>query len=357
MQKPQRAAKTGLRPNSFIFIAIWILTTLFASQAQGANMEKEQTIYLAGGCFWGVQEYFSRLPGVLATQTGYANSITEKPDYGQVCSGKTNAAEAVRIDFNPAKISLATILKYFFTIIDPLSLNRQGNDIGTQYRTGIYYADPTQLPVINEVCALEQGKYGQPLAVEILPLKNFWPAENYHQDYLKKNPAGYCHINLNAKPDATLTEAEQARYSLPPESELMASLTPQQYAVTRKAFTEPAFSGEYWNNHRPGIYVDVATGQPLFSSSDKFDSGTGWPSFTKPIISGAISGHLDNSHGMKRIEARSSAGHSHLGHIFPDGPASAGGLRYCINSAALRFIPYEEMEKAGYGHLKKLVHN
>lgn len=327
-----------------LFLFIW------TTYAEGGEKNMED-IYFAGGCFWGVQEYFSRIPGVVSTVTGYANSSTVNPDYRQVCSGSTNAAEAVRVVYDPAQVGLEDLTREFFAIIDPLSVNRQGNDHGTQYRTGIYFTDRAQLPALKRAYAREQGHYGAPLAVELGLLQNFWPAEDYHQDYLKKNPDGYCHINLERSGRPAESIVDQKKYPLPKEAELRQRLSEQEYAVSRSGATEPPFSGKYWDKHDAGIYVDAATGEPLFSSADKFDSGTGWPSFTKPIDPGVIYGRLDQSHGMTRIEAVSRSGESHLGHIFPDGPREAGGQRYCINSAALRFIPFADMEKAGYGYL------
>lgn len=343
--------KTIAYSKKIIFLILPLLFCVaLTCRSEGKEMKKE--IWFAGGCFWGVQEYFSRLPGVLATETGYANSRVANPGYRQVCAGNTGAAETVKVAYDPQKIDLATLIKKFFAIIDPLSVNRQGNDIGDQYRTGIYYADPADKPIIDEAYAEEQGGYGRPLAVEVLPLSNFYPAEDYHQDYLKKNPGGYCHINLDKASENPEEAIPDKNYVKPADDVLREKLTPMQYAVTQKAATEPAFSGQHWNRHEDGIYVDIVTGEPLFTSKAKFDSGTGWASFTKAIDSRAILGSLDSSHGMRRIEARSRHGHSHLGHIFPDGPT---GLRYCINDAALKFIPKADMEKEGYGYLLKLL--
>lgn len=316
---------------------------LLAGVARGENMERK--IWFGGGCFWGVQEYFSRLPGVLATRTGYANSSVANPDYRQVCSGETNAVEAVEIIYDPEVIDLPYLVDCLFTIINPFSVNRQGNDVGTQYRTGVYYVGEEEKAELEKIFAGLQGLAGRPFAVELLPLGNFYPAEEYHQDYLKKNPGGYCHINLGSQPPRRAKPSEK-KWSKPTAAELREKLTPMQYEVTQNGATERAFTGEHWNRHEEGIYVDVVTGEPLFASTDKFDSGTGWASFTRPIARGHVTGHRDLSHGMDRIEARSAGGDSHLGHIFPDGP---DGLRYCINDAALRFIPKKDMEKAGYG--------
>ncbi|MCL1934607.1 MAG: peptide-methionine (R)-S-oxide reductase MsrB [Candidatus Azobacteroides sp.] len=329
------------------------------------NMEKKvknavtddlRDIYFAGGCFWGVEEYFSRISGVQAVTVGYANGTSKNPTYEEVCSGKTGHAETVHIQYDPKMISLKTLAEQFFKIINPTSVNRQGNDIGSQYRTGMYYVTDEDKTVLSSVMINEQKKYGKPLAVELMPLKNYSLAETYHQDYLKKNPGGYCHIDFCSLKDIqTNGLIDPSKYSKPSDAELKKTLTPEEYNVTQKAETERAFSGKYWNYKEAGIYVDAVTGEPLFSSADKFDSGCGWPSFTKPIDPAVIIENEDDSYGMERIEVRSRVGDSHLGHVFDDGPKDKGGLRYCINSAAIRFIPYEEMDKQKYGELKFLV--
>lgn len=315
-------------------------------------------IYFAGGCFWGVEEYFSRIPGVLDAVSGYANGNTLNPGYREVCSGRTGHAETVRVSYDPSRVSLRTLAGQLFKIIDPLSLNRQGNDTGTQYRTGIYYTEEEDLPVLKAVMAAEQAKHTRPLAVELLPLRNFSPAEEYHQDYLKKNPYGYCHISfesLKDLPAEARVTVDPSPWRRPSREELEKTLSPEAYAVTQEAATEAPFSGAYWQNDRPGLYVDIVTGEPLFSSADKFDAGCGWPSFARPVDPDVVTEHRDTSHGMIRTEVRSRAGDAHLGHVFDDGPRQLGGLRYCINSAALRFVPYEDMEKEGYGRYMSLV--
>lgn len=309
------------------------------------------TIFLAGGCFWGVDEYFSRIPGVVETTSGYAQSQIASPTYEQVCSGGTGAAETVRVVYDPAKVSLQTLVRQYFKIIDPYAVNRQGNDIGTQYRTGIYYNNPDDRELLDTLVENEEKKAGRKFAVQIQPLENFYPAEQYHQDYLKKHPGGYCHINFDSLRDI---EAETP-WKKPADAEIRQKLSREQYIVTRQSGTEPPFSGQYWDNHEPGIYVDIVTGEPLFLSSDKFDSGTGWPSFTRPVEEGAVKQKVDESHGMRRVEVRSSIGDSHLGHVFNDGPREKGGLRYCINSAALRFVPLRDMAGEGYGYLENRI--
>jgi peptide methionine sulfoxide reductase msrA/msrB len=317
-----------------------------------------RTICFAGGCFWGVEEYFSRVPGVRDVISGYANGKTAHPTYREVCSGGTGHAETVQVRYDPGIVSLKTLAEQFFKIIDPLSVNRQGNDVGSQYRTGMYYTREDDRKILEAVMDGVRKTYSSPLAVELLPLSRFYPAEEDHQDYLGKNPGGYCHISFESLKDIR-TEREDAldpdKYARPPDAELKKTLSPEEYAVTREAETERPFSGRFWNHDEPGIYVDIVTGEPLFSSADKFDSGCGWPSFTKPLDPAVVRKREDNSLGMKRLEIRSRVGDSHLGHVFEDGPADKGGLRYCINSAAMRFIPYDDMERLGYGGLKAAV--
>lgn len=316
-----------------------------------------KTIYLAGGCFWGVEEYFSRLAGVRDAVSGYANGNIENPTYRQVCSGNTGFAETVKVTYDPKIIPLSTILRQYFSIIDPTILNRQGNDIGTQYRTGIFYTDSADLPIIEQVMREEAAKFSKPIVVEFEPLKNFYPAEDYHQDYLKKNPFGYCHISFDGidQVNKELRDNQKKQYIKPSDEEIRAKLSKESYEVTQHAATERPFTGKYVNNFEKGIYVDIVTGEPLFVSSDKFESGCGWPSFSKPIDRNSVTEHFDGSYGMSRIEVKSKIGQSHLGHVFNDGPRELGGLRYCINSASLRFIPLNEMDKEGYGQYKSLV--
>ncbi len=344
-----------------LMIAAMALVTGLASLTAKARAADLKNIYFAGGCFWGVEEYFSRIPGVSDVTSGYANGNTENPTYQEVCTGKTGYAETVRITYDPERVSLETLTRQFFKIINPISLNRQGNDRGSQYRTGLYYADAADKPVLEKVWKEVQANYSQPLAVELLPLKNYALAEDYHQDYLKKNPGGYCHINFDSLKDIEVVPAkplsslDARNYARPTDEELKKRLTPEEYNVTQNKGTERAFSGKYWEHDAPGIYVDVATGEPLFSSADKFSSACGWPSFTQPIAPELVTEHRDRSFGMIRTEVRSRVGESHLGHVFNDGPKDRGGLRYCINSVAIRFIPYDDMEKQGYGDLKSLV--
>ena len=309
-------------------------------------------IYLAGGCFWGVEGYFKRIEGVKDTTCGYANGKTANPSYEDVCRHNTGHAETVRVLFDTDVINLEDLLIHYFRIIDPVRVNKQGNDVGTQYRTGIYYTDESLLPVIKAAVEREQRKYNEKIAVEVLPLENFYSAEEYHQNYLDKNPNGYCHINLNLANEPIV---RSENYKKLDDKELKEKLTTLQYDVTMNAATERPFDNEFNSNFERGIYVDITSGEPLFLSTDKFESGCGWPSFSKPIQKDLVRYNEDLSLGRRRIEVRSNAADAHLGHVFDDGPSELGGLRYCINSAALHFIPIDKMDAQGYGYLKKYI--
>lgn len=313
-------------------------------------------IYLAGGCYWGTEHFLKQIQGVVETQVGFANGNTPCPSYEDVCRRGTGHAETVKVVYDKDVTSLEFLLDLYFKTIDPTSLNRQGNDVGTQYRTGIYYTDEADLAIIKGSVAVLEKRLGAAVSIEVLPLKNFYPAEEYHQDYLDKNPGGYCHINpelfelaKNAKPEP--------RFTKPDDNTLKKVLTPLQYEVTQNAATERPFANEYWDKFEPGIYVDITTGEPLFVSTDKFESGCGWPSFSRPIDATRIDEHADTAHGMVRTEVRSKTGTAHLGHVFNDGPRDSGGLRYCINSASLKFVPKKRMEAEGYGAWLYLFEN
>ncbi|WP_418601395.1 bifunctional peptide-methionine (S)-S-oxide reductase MsrA/peptide-methionine (R)-S-oxide reductase MsrB [Haemophilus sp.] len=314
------------------------------------SKQEQQIIYLAGGCFWGLEAYMERIQGVTDAVSGYANGKGDTTNYQLLHA--TDHAETVKVTYDPNKISLDKLLQYYFRVIDPTSINKQGNDRGRQYRTGIYYQNEQDKAVIEAALKTLQSKYQVPIQIEVEPLKNYVEAEEYHQDYLKKNPNGYCHIDIK-KADEPLIDDK--KYPKPSDAELKQKLTALQYDVTQGKHTERSFSNEYWDNFAPGIYVDITTGEPLFSSKDKFESGCGWPSFTKPIAAEVAEYQKDNSFNMTRIEVLSRSGHAHLGHVFDDGPRDKGGLRYCINSASIKFIPLDEMEKQGYGDLIPFV--
>lgn len=311
-------------------------------------------IYLAGGCFWGMEKLMQSIPGVLRTISGYSNGRSNKiPTYEMVCTGKTGFRETVRVEYKIDKISLYAILFAYFNTIDPTVENRQGNDVGSHYQTGIYYIDEESEYVVKYVANIEKTRY-KDFAVELKPLESFYEAEEYHQDYLNKNPGGYCHITPAQIQRASKIIIDPVMYLRPSDTEISDTLTTEQYLVTQKGATEIPFENEFWDQKDRGIYVDIVTGEPMFSSKDKYDSLCGWPSFSKSIDANVIVSLEDNSLGMNRIEVKSRAGNSHLGHVFEGDPKSPTGTRFCINSASLRFIPFDKMEEQGYGYL--LIH-
>ena len=318
------------------------------------SKEKQNVIYLAGGCFWGLEHLMQSIPGVIDAQSGYANGTCKADaDYKTVCAGSTGFRETVRVEYDSEKVSLDALLLAYFYVIDPTVQNRQGNDVGSQYQTGIYYTNEAAGKTAQRIYDLEKSRRTK-FFVECGPLLNFYPAEEYHQDYLQKNPGGYCHIPREEIELFSKLRIDPGDYRKPAAEAIREKLTQEQYRVTQENETERPFRNELWNKFEKGIYVDVVTGEPLFSSTDKFESGCGWPAFSKPIEAPAVIERQDDSHGMRRTEVRSRAGDSHLGHVFEDDPDSPNGVRYCINSAALRFVPYEKMEAEEYGYLLSL---
>jgi len=349
------------------------------------NMDKQTGIAtFAGGCFWCIEAAFLDVDGVLSVMPGYSNGHDPKPTYEKVCTGTTGHAEAVQITYDPAKISYSQLLEIFWRQIDPTDAGGQFADRGSQYRPAIFYHNAEQKKLAEESKAKLQasGIFDQKIIVPVEVFRSFFPAEEYHQKYCKLSPDRYNRYkkgsgrsgfieqtwagkpmpkiaptaaNDGVEPPVTVEDDKRQACDLTglSDAELRARLSPEQYQIVKKNGTERPFANAYWDNHREGLYVDIVSGEPLFSSKDKFNSGTGWPSFTKPVKPDEVVEKTDTDHGMVRTEVRSKKGDSHLGHVFPDGPGPSG-LRYCINSGSLRFIPKEKLKEEGYGEFVKL---
>ncbi|WP_145023751.1 peptide-methionine (S)-S-oxide reductase MsrA [Paenibacillus sp. Y412MC10] len=312
----------------------------------------EHKATFAGGCFWCMVTPFEELPGIVSIVSGYTGGHKPNPTYEEVCSETTGHVEAVQITFNPDIFPYEKLLELFWQQIDPTDAGGQFYDRGSSYQTAIFYHSEEQREKAEaSKQALERsGRFDKPIVTPILPAGPFYEAEDYHQDYHKKNPGHYKRYRKGSGRDDFLEKHWAPKIN---KEELKQRLTPLQYEVTQNNATERPFQNEFWDHHGDGIYVDIVSGEPLFSSTDKYDSGCGWPSFTRPIRDYSIKEKLDLSHMMVRTEVRSKGSDSHLGHVFDDGPGP-NGLRYCINSAALRFIPKEDLDKEGYSEYKVL---
>ncbi|GMQ24342.1 peptide-methionine (R)-S-oxide reductase MsrB [Algoriphagus sp. oki45] len=338
------------------------------SEAQNSETEEEVTVVssktqlatFAGGCFWCVEAPFEGLDGVISVVSGYSGGKEKNPTYGEVSSGKTSHRESVQITFDPEVISYSELVDIFWQTFDPTDVGGSFYDRGTQYESAIFFHDAEQKKVAEESKARldKSGRFQKPIATPIIKYTNFYAAEDYHQDYYKKNPKEYYAYRNGSGRDAFIKahwpELSEKKYQATPKSELKKTLTPLQYEVTMEDATEYAFQNEYNGNKEEGIYVCIVSGAPLFSSKDKYESGSGWPSFTKPIDARIIEKPIDTAYGWNRVEVRSKLGGSHLGHVFYDGPEPTN-LRYCMNSAAMKFIPKSEMEAQGYGEFLWLV--
>jgi len=314
----------------------------------------------AGGCFWCIEAPFEGIEGVISVISGYSGGKEKNPTYAAVSAGKTSHKEAVQVKFNPEVISYSEIIDIFWQQFDPTDAGGSFYDRGTQYESAVFYHSSLQKEVAETSKKLldNSGKFNKAVVTPIVKFDNFYAAEEYHQDYYKKSPVDYYSYRKGSGRDKFIADHWpsdlEKKYKMPSKAELKKKLSPLQYQVTMEEATERSFDNEFDGNKEKGIYVCIVSGAPLFSSRDKFDSGTGWPSFTKPIDARLISKPIDSAYGMMRVEARSKLGDAHGGHIFYDGPKPTG-LRYCMNSASFRFIPKLEMEKEGYGEYVWLV--
>jgi len=365
-------------------VSVFVLWVLINTYMRATSTASERTIapgletaYFAGGCFWCVESDFEKFAGIKEVVSGYMGGSTDNPTY----QNHADHREAVEVQYDPSVISYTDLVEYFFRHHDPTDEGGSFFDRGHSYTSAVYPQNDQEEQITWQVIKqlTDDNVFPKPIVTAVEKGGTFWTAEDYHQDYYKKNSLRYKAYRKGSGRDKYIKSVWGERddfevvpdslegnpwvsYVKPSDKELKETLTPLEYKVTQKEGTERPFSeGNLDDEKRDGIFVDLLSGEPLYSSKDKFDSGTGWPSFTRTISDDFIVTKTDRKLLFPRVEVRSKYGDNHLGHVFNDGPqfeedgTPSTGQRWCMNGAALTFIPLEEMIEKGYEEYVQFV--